>query len=83
MKIVYDTPKKEFEPFNIRIETLDEANVIAELIATTDLKIISKMLDDANDITISHTDDKFNECYEELRLSGYSSAQNWALINND
>lgn len=78
MKIVYDTLKKEFEPFSIRIETEDEAKIITELLAATTAEFISsvtgKLWVECNEL-----ENKIYNLYEELRQKGFSSAKEYTI----
>ena len=78
MKIIYDTPKKEFEPFSIRIETEDEARIITELLAVVQSKFITDVT--GKDWSESkHISDSMYILYEYLSDKGYNCSNGWRL----
>jgi len=73
MKIVYDTQKKEFEPFSIRIETEDEAKIITALLGETSTCLLSKIVGKQPEdmcAVVASIFDMFNA----LSTQGYSSS---------
>lgn len=78
MKIVYDTPKKEFEPFSIRIETEDEAKIITELLDATTSEFISSVIG-KEWVECNELDNKIYDLYEELLQKGFSSAKEYTI----
>ena len=69
MKIVYDTPKKEFEPFSIRIETEDEAKVITSLIGGVSMEILREITRKTDVYSLGNT---IFSLFDSLELKGYA-----------
>lgn len=69
MKIVYDTPKKEFEPFSIRIETEDEAKVITSLIGGISMEILREITGKTDVYSLGNT---IFSLFDSLEIEGYA-----------
>ena len=69
MKIIYDTPKKEFEPFSIRIETEDEAKVITSLIGGVSMEILREITGKTDVYSLGNT---IFSLFDSLELEGYA-----------
>ena len=69
MKIVYDTPKKEFEPFSIRIETEDEAKVITSLLGGISMEILREITGKTDVYSLGNT---IYSLFDSLELEGYA-----------
>ena len=73
MKIVYDTPKKEFEPFSICIETEDEAKIITALLVETSTYLLSKIVGKQPE-DMRAVDASIFDMFNALSTQGYSSS---------
>ena len=69
MKIIYDTPKKEFEPFNIRIETEDEAKVITSLLGSIPAEVLREITGKTDVYSLGNT---IFSLFDSLEIKGYA-----------
>ena len=72
MKIVYDTPKKEFEPFSIRIETEDEAKVITSLLGGISMEILREITGKTDVYSLGNT---IYSLFDSLEVEGYADGR--------
>ena len=72
MKIIYDTPKKEFEPFSIRIETEDEAKVITSLLGGISMEILREITGKTDVYSLGNT---IYSLFDSLEVEGYADGR--------
>lgn len=69
MKIVYDTPKKEFEPFSIRIETEDEAKIITALLGGISMELLREITGKTDVYNLGNI---IFSLFDSLEVEGYA-----------